>query len=109
MGKQRYQKIIRCDTEDKILHKASIEDIKDNIRFSDGKLSNRLKPYIFKNEQTSQTPVNGTPSGSTKIIYQAYPFDTFLADTEAAMVDNDYMAAIETVMKNKNIILVIQD
>jgi len=45
----------------------------------------------------------------TRIIYQPYPFDTFLADVEDAVVDNDYITAIDSVMKSKNIILVKQE
>ena len=56
MRNRRYQAVIqRCDVEGKPLHKTSIEDIKDNIQFSDGKLSNKLQPYIFKDERKSQT------------------------------------------------------
>lgn len=110
MNNRRYQAVTRrCDVEGKTLRKASIKDIKDNIQFSDGKLSNKLQPYIFKDEQKSQTLVGGVHSQNTKIIYQPYPFDTFLADVEDVMVDNDYIAAIELVMKSKNIILVKQE
>ncbi|MBQ7428339.1 hypothetical protein [Butyrivibrio sp.] len=110
MNNRRYQAIIqRCDAEGKILHKASIEDIKDNIQLSDGKLSNKLQPYIFKDEQKSQTLVGGVHSQNTKIIYQPYPFDAFLADVEDVMADNDYITAIDSVMKSKNIILVKQE
>ena len=110
MNNRRYQAITQtCDAEGKTLHEASMEDIKDNIQFSDGKLSNKLQPYIFKDKQKSQTLVGGVHSQNTKIIYQPYPFDTFLADVEDAMVDNDYIAAIDSVMKSKNIILVKQE
>ena len=110
MNNRRYQAVTqRCDIEGKTLHKASIEDIKDNIQFSDGKLSNKLRPYIFKDEQESQTMVGGVHSQNTKIVYQPYPFDTFLADVEDAVVDNDYITAINSVMKSKNIILVKQE
>ena len=100
---------LRCSVEGKPLHRASIEDIKDNIQFSDGKLSDKLQPYIIKDEQKSQTLVGGVHSQNTKIIYQSYPFDTFLTDVEAAIVNDDYIAAIETVMNSKNIILVKQE
>lgn len=107
MNNRRYQAVTqRCDTEGTPLHKASIEDIKDNIQFSDGKFSNKLQPYIFKDEQKSQTMVGGVHSQNTKIIYQPYPFDTFLADVEDAVANNDYITAIASVMKSKNIILV---
>lgn len=99
----------RCDVEGNFLFKASIEDIKDNIQFSDGKLNNKLQPYIFKDEQKSQALIGGVHSQNIKIIYQPYPFDTFLADVEATIVGNDYIAAIETAMKSKNIILVKQE
>lgn len=98
----------RCDVEGKFLFKASTRDIKDNIQFSDGKLGNKLQPYILKDEQKTQTLLDGVYLQNTKIIYQPYPFDTFLADVEDAMIDNDYVAAIETVMRSQNIILVRQ-
>lgn len=107
MPTPKYLTIIQiCDKNGKFLRKASEKEIKNDIIISDGVINMNFHPYILKNKHQFESLANKVHSTNIKLIYEPYPLDVFISDVSRIMENDDYITAIKTIMKNKNIILV---